>query len=83
MQRKGRLMEMNNKKRLPELDPVPEPPEPLPTPPDHTALDLMEEALKMLKVEQKEVPTKKREIVITNLETSILWQKHAMGLVPN
>ena len=76
-------MEMNNKKRLPELDPVPEPPEPLPTPPDHTALDLMEEALKMLKVEQKEVPTKKREIVITNLETSILWQKHAMGLVPN
>jgi hypothetical protein len=74
---------MNNKKQLPEVDSVLAPLPPLPTPKDHTALDLMEEALKMLQKEQEEIPAKKRAIVVTNLETAILWQKHAMGLVPD
>ena len=53
---------------------------PPPVPKDHIALDAIESVISTLQEEQANNATRKRAIVITHLETALLWQKDSMGL---
>lgn len=52
-----------------------------PVPNDHIAIDAIKQAIAVLQSEQSQSPTRKRAIVITSLETALLWQKNFMGLI--